>query len=252
MDNINNQLIQEQGGNLTINELPRDLREKFWSYCDDKEFYRLRGICKQWKKEIENPKSVKLLESINNSQKESLRFLDGKYFYKNYSFTSMAITDGGYRVGLQCCYGKVLRITQFSFALLCMLCGSYIHSTRGAGKGEDISIIKLSMIISFSSIFFPFGLVGSILCLFIEFLRLMVWLITCRCFFNECEIRTYSTLKRPNRNNLLHPPFPSEEKLTEEIQVPFGNNKYLPYIEEKLNCGSAVAICFCGGKICDF
>jgi hypothetical protein len=65
-----------------FNNLPKFLKEKIWSYLDKKELFKLRLINKNWKHNIENPKSSSLKEDYNECKTLSEEFIKGKKFWQ--------------------------------------------------------------------------------------------------------------------------------------------------------------------------
>ena len=132
---------------MDIDSIPRDLKEKIWTYLDDREYYRLRIVKKSWKREMENPKSKILRERIENGKKESERFDDKKHFYKNFTFTSIAISLGTHFVGIELCYGRVTRFMHISAFV--------VHVIIIVKKREIISLsVTKNFVCSFYFIFF--------------------------------------------------------------------------------------------------
>ena len=113
MDEIEEKEI-EKTGSIRFDDLPRDLKEKIWGYLEEKELYCLRIICKKWKTEMENTKSSEMRESYLFMKKQSDEYQEGKYFYKNFTFTKRVTSLSGRSIGLKCCYGQVFQATQFA------------------------------------------------------------------------------------------------------------------------------------------
>ena len=80
---------------MKLKELPKFLKEKIWLYLDDKTLFKMRMICKDWKESIENPRSKVLEEIYKCSIQKSIEFMDGKTFYKDFTFTSKIIAGRG-------------------------------------------------------------------------------------------------------------------------------------------------------------
>ena len=97
---------------MSFDEFPKSIKEEIWSYLDEKEFYNLRKVCKDWKKDVETPKSLLLKERYENGKKISEKWLSKrKKFYEGFILTSRILTSTHISIGLDCCYGRVLVYT---------------------------------------------------------------------------------------------------------------------------------------------
>ena len=99
---------------------PRNVKEEIFSNLDFKTIFKLKGVCKDWKKTIEKPKYEKLSKRYLKAKEEKETYFDRKKFYKSSFFLTSKLlikTHSNY-VPLHCCYGKMWCLTQS----LCFWC----------------------------------------------------------------------------------------------------------------------------------
>jgi hypothetical protein len=73
---------------FNFEKLPKYMKEKIWENLDEEELFKLRIISKDWKEEIENPISPRLKKNYLEAKEKSEKYLNGKYFYKDFKFTA--------------------------------------------------------------------------------------------------------------------------------------------------------------------
>ena len=119
----------------TFDQLPRSLKEKIFSYFEEKEYAQLKEISKGWKKLIEEAKSRELKLMNQNIKFKSERYKDGKHFLKDYEVATILLSKSQFNVGLACCYGRVFSLIQLSLRWFC-LCKIKFHIYRKKKKKE--------------------------------------------------------------------------------------------------------------------
>lgn len=60
------EIENEEGEFFPFDKLPKDLKEMIWDNFDDQEFWKMRGVSKKWKNDIEVTITSKLNKITNN------------------------------------------------------------------------------------------------------------------------------------------------------------------------------------------
>jgi hypothetical protein len=97
---------------MEFNGLPKDIKEEIWNNLEENEYYKMRLISKDWKNNLENPKSLESKEKLKNLNETKKKWKEGSKFYRGFCFTYKILKNNIFSgVGLLCCYGKVLTLT---------------------------------------------------------------------------------------------------------------------------------------------
>lgn len=213
---------------MSFENLARGVKEEIWSYLEVEELMRMRRVCLEWKKLIENSRSFELSQKYKEGVRKMEEHFSRKKFYKSWKYT-WSLLDNSYhhKVPLQCFYGRLLYPLQLFFSwmnlCLCMRCG-------------DVGIcLPIDLIVSL--LMFTLGIAGVALFSMIEGLRILFWLIKCN-KRKKCEFTTRAV----NPSEKKSPPFPLESELSWELE-----SIYVGNVEEQVDRNTALVICLHGG-----
>lgn len=231
---------------MSFSDLPKSIKEEIWSYLDEKELFKLRKVCKEWKKEVENAKSKELRERYERSKKRSEEYLYNSHFYRGFRFTSEIMNLNEERVGIKCCFGKIFPFTQIAANCLCMCCIMvYMNSLSGRFKGRMVTGYCFVSIL-LHIIFFPIAILLMLVGMMGEFLKLLLWMITlCHCFKSrKFYVRNVPSPRYGPISQEIHPPYLPIDEFWKRSQS--FKTLHLRQVKERLRCDACCAIFLCG------
>ena len=230
-----------------LSSLPRELREEIWSYLADEELYKIRLVCKEWKKGIEKPKTRFLKEKWKRCEEKKEWYFGTRTFYKDFSTTIFLLNNFSPDINLECPFGKLFKCTLRSMTGATCMCFPCVFFALHPSKLKE-GFCEQTILFVLSFITLPLYLPVLTLFLLLELIKMVIWVGTCFACGRKktMKVKTLKSIDHAEFERQPRAPFPTKKEIMENKSERY--KSYLKTVEEEVECGVACALCLFSGN----